>query len=59
MDRDTVDEIKRHVGVVGEQLRSDVRAVAGALEGFRIDVGHRFDKIGREFEETRAPIRLS
>jgi len=59
MDRETVDEIKRHFGVVSEQLRSDVRAVAEALDVFRADVGGRFEEVGREFEETRALIRLS
>ena len=28
MDRDTVEEIKRHFGVVAEGLRDDIRAVA-------------------------------
>ena len=59
MDQEAVDEIKRHFGVAGEQLRSDVRAVAEAVGALRTDVNRRFDEAGREFEETRALIRLS
>lgn len=59
MDRETVDEIKRHFGVVSEQIRSDVRVVAEALDPLRTDVERRFEEVGHEFEETRALIRLS
>ena len=59
MDRETVEEIKRHFGIVAEDLRGDIRALAeGQLEIRReIDV-FRAD-VSREFEETRALIRLS
>jgi hypothetical protein len=30
MERDGLDEIKRHFGILTEQVRSDVRAVAEA-----------------------------
>ena len=59
MARETVDEIKRQFGGVSEQSRSDVRAVAEALDLLRTDVGRRFEEVGHEFEETRALIRLS
>jgi hypothetical protein len=80
MDHETADEIKRHFGVVAEDLRSDVRAVAEGLgllreefdahrqefNGLRQEVGglrqefvaFRQD-VAREFDETRALIRLS
>jgi hypothetical protein len=32
MDSDTVEEIKRHFGIIAEGLRSDVRAVAEGQE---------------------------
>ena len=59
MGRETVEEIQRHFGVVSGQLRSDVRAAAEALDAFRADAGRRFEGVGREFDVTRALIRLS
>ena len=35
MDRETVEEIKRHFGVVAEGLRADVRAVAEGQQALR------------------------
>ena len=59
MDQESVEEIKRHFGIVVEGLHDRIGAVAegqGAhreeLQSFRGDVAH-------EFEETRALIRLS
>ena len=70
MDPDTVEEIKRHFGVVAEDLRSDVQAVAEgqALLTERID--SRFDQVDsrfgqletrveRGFQELQSMIRLS
>jgi hypothetical protein len=73
MDQETVDEIKRHFGVVVEDVRGDIRAVAEGLDllrerfdGFemRVDeqfrgVGEQFRLVGVEFREVKAMIRLS
>ena len=63
MDRETVDEIKRHFGVVAEGVRGDVRAVAEGLGALRDEMRREFAAVrseaAREFEETRSLIRLS
>ena len=63
MDRDTVEEIKRHFGVVAEDLRSEVRAVAEgqALLTERIDsrFGQLETRVDRGFQELQSMIRLS
>ena len=63
MDRETVDEIKRHFGVVIEDVKSDVRAVAEGVDALRTEMRAEFAAVrgdtAREFEETRALIRLS
>ena len=63
MDRETVEEIKRHFGVVVEDVRGEVQAVAEGLETLRDEMHREFSSVrsetAREFEETRALIRLS
>jgi hypothetical protein len=59
MDRETVDEIKRHFGVVAEELRSDIRAVAKGQSEMRREMDAFRAELAREFEETRALLRLS
>jgi transposase-like protein len=63
MDRETVEEIKRHFGVVAEQLRSDVRAVAEGQQALQAEMRRELSavrtEVARESEETRALIRLS
>jgi hypothetical protein len=41
MDSETVDEIKRHFGVVAEGLRSDIRAIAEGQDVLRVKVETR------------------
>jgi chromosome segregation ATPase len=59
MDRETVEELKRHFGLVAEQVRSDVRAVAEGQQDLRRQVSEIRVDLVRESEETRALIRLS
>jgi hypothetical protein len=63
MDRETVEEIKRHFGAVAEQLRSDVRAVAEGQQAVQAEMRREFSavrtEVARESEETRALIWLS
>ncbi len=59
MDRETADEIKRHLNVVAEALRSEFRTVAEGV----VATNERLDRIEsrmeEEFNETRSMIRLS
>jgi len=64
MDRDTVDEIKRAFGVIAEDLRSDVRAVAegqaqlrGEFDGFREEFNTFRVEVRKEFDTFRADVR--
>ena len=66
MDRDQVDEIKRHFDVVTDGVRGEVQAVAegvtsvaeriGSLE---TSVGALRQEVRQEFSETQAMVRLS
>jgi predicted phage gp36 major capsid-like protein len=63
MDRETVDEIKRHFGVIQEQVRSDVKGVAEGQQALRAEMQREFSavrsELAHESQETRALIRLS
>jgi hypothetical protein len=58
MDRDTAEEIKRHFNVVSEGLRSEIRNVAGGLQGFREEAAAEFKTVREEIAEVKAMIRL-
>lgn len=59
MDGADREEIKRHMTVLAEQFRGEVRPIAEAVVGLtqRVDALER--KMEREFEETRAMIKFS
>jgi len=63
MDRQETEEIKRHLGVVADGLRSEIRLVAEGLEGlrseFRHEIGEFRKEVRAEFKEVRALIRFS
>ncbi len=66
MDRETAEEIKRHVSVVAEALRSEIRTVAEGvvatterLDRIESRMEEEFKRMEEEFNETRAMIRLS
>jgi len=59
MDRETADEIRRHFDVVGESLRTEIRAVAEGLEGLRETTTAEFRAVREEIADTRAMLRLS
>ena len=63
MDRDTVDEIKRHFGVVAEELRQEIRLVAESVAAHREETAREFAAVGSEFRqemgELKALVRLS
>ncbi len=59
MDRETVEEIKRHFGVVADDLRGDIRALAEGQSEIRREMDVFRAEVSREFEEARSLIRLS
>jgi uncharacterized protein YceH (UPF0502 family) len=63
MDRETVEEIKRHFGIVVEGVRDGIRAVAEGVATLREESHREFkdvrSEMAQEFEETRSLIRLS
>jgi hypothetical protein len=59
MDRETAEELKRHFNVVAEGLRSEIRAVADGVAATNERLDRLESRIGEEFNETRAMIRLS
>lgn len=59
MDAETVEEIKRHLGIVAEGLGSEIRAVAEGQEQLRSEMNERFSEVRAEFEEVKAMIRFS
>lgn len=63
MDRETVDEIKRHFGVVAEDLRKEIRLVGESVSAHRGETSREFAAVRAEFRheinEVKALIRLS
>jgi len=59
MDREVLDEIKRHFEIVVESVRSEVQAVAEGQLSLAERMEARFGEVHHEFEETRQLIRLS
>lgn len=59
MDNETVEEIKRHFGIVAEGLDSHIQVVAEGQSGLQRQIEQFRRETNREFEETRALIRLS
>jgi hypothetical protein len=59
MDRETAEEIRRHFNVVGESLRTEIRAVAEGLVGLRETTTAEFRAVREEIADTRAMLRLS
>lgn len=59
MDADQAEEIKRHVEVVAEALRSDVRQVVEGHAVIRREILEFRQELKDEFAEVRALMRLS
>jgi len=59
MDREAIDEIKRHFGVVTEQLRADVRLVAESVATMAESNRAQFAAVREEIAEVKAMINLS
>lgn len=59
MEREQIEEIKRHFGVVAEALRSDLQQVAEGHSIVRREIQGLREDVRDEFREMRALIRLS
>jgi predicted RNase H-like nuclease (RuvC/YqgF family) len=59
VEREQVEEIKRHFGVVAEALRSDLRQVAEGRSVIRHEIQELRREVRDEFGEMRALLRLS
>jgi hypothetical protein len=63
MDREAVEEVKRHFGVVVEGLRSDIRALAeghqALREEFRREMQDFRQEVRAEFQKVKAMITAS
>ncbi len=59
MDSETAEEIRRHFNVVGESLRTEIRAVAEGLVGLTETTTAEFRAVRDEIADTRAMLRLS
>ena len=59
MDAETVEEIKRHFGIVAVGVRADVQAVAEGLSAHRDEFRSEVGVLRRDFDEVKAMIRLS
>jgi predicted nucleic acid-binding Zn-ribbon protein len=59
MNREEMEEIKRHFGVVAESLRSDIRQIAEGHTTIRHELQDLRSEFKDEFKEMRALLRLS
>lgn len=63
MDRETIEEIKRHFGVLTEGVRADIRAVAEGQQALREEfirgVQDFRQEVRTEFQEVKAMIKFS
>jgi hypothetical protein len=59
MDRESIDEIKRHFEVVSEGLRTEIGVLAESVGKFREETKTEFAAIRREFSEINGLICLT
>jgi hypothetical protein len=59
MEREQIEEIKRHFGVVAEALRDDIRQVAEGHSVIRHEMQEFRNEVRDEFREVRSLLRLS
>lgn len=59
MDSETAEEIRRHFNVVGESLRTEIRAVAEGLVGLTDTTTAELRAVRDEIADARAMLRLS
>jgi hypothetical protein len=59
VEREQVEEIKRHFGIVAAALRSDLRQVAEGHSVIRHELQEFRSEVWDEFQEMRAPKLLA
>src|SRR5919108_26542 len=59
MEREDIEEIKRHFGVIAEGLRSDLHQVAEGHGVIRNEVQQFREEVRQEFGEVRSFLRIS
>ena len=59
MNDQTAEDIRRHFNVVGESLRSEIRAIAEGLAGFRESTSEDFKAVRSEIAGTRELLRAA
>jgi len=59
MDRETIEEIKRHFNVALEGTDRKIGLLAEALASFREETRREFVAVREEIDEVKAMIRLS
>ncbi len=56
MEDEQVDEIKRHLEMIAESLRDEIKLVAGGHDMIRRDMQKVQEEMSEEFEEMKATI---
>jgi len=59
MNAEQLEELKRHLGVVTESLRSDIRQIAEGHAAIQQELHDHREEIRDVFKEMRAILRLS
>ena len=59
MNAEQMEEFKRHLGVVTESLRSDIRQIAEGHATIQQQLHDHREEMRDEFKEMRAILRLS
>ncbi len=59
MEKDDIEEIKRHFGVIAEGLRNEIRHVAEGHEVIQQEIQEFREEVRNEFKEVRSLIKLS
>lgn len=59
VDRETIEEIKRHFGVVAEHLDGKIQLLAEGQEVLRRQIEQFREDVRAEFQEVKAMIKFS
>jgi hypothetical protein len=59
MEREAVDEIKRHFGVIAEHLEGKIQLLAEGQEVLRREAQQFREEVRAEFQEVKAMIKFS
>ena len=59
MEKGEMEEIKRHVGVVAEGLRNEIRQMTEGLDTVREEISCFRNEVKEEFKGVKAMIKFS